>query len=215
MQGQSLRPFPNCLKRWIMCTPDNQEHNLSDMHNWALPENIIINLCVSHGAAINQKKCTPTLPLSPSGSSAPSFTALKRCNNRRVRELCWGVFTPAAWSAGRRGSFQTRLTSPMPGGRSPSLAGMSCVHASLMRVSPYVLLWTELYSVLHASEWQFDLHLYFVSFPFRNVCQTSCQSIFCQRWQLTGFYLKDNMVALWWEFWRGNWVIRSYKLWLR
>lgn len=131
MQGQSLRPFPNCLKRWIMCTPDNQEHNLSDMHNWALPENIIINLCVSHGAAINQKKCTPTLPLSPSGSSAPSFTALKRCNNRRVRELCWGVFTPAAWSAGRRGSFQTRLTSPMPGGRSPSLAGMSCVHASL------------------------------------------------------------------------------------
>lgn len=63
VRGQSLRPFPNRLKTGIMRTPDNRDHNLSDMHNWALLGKIIINLCVSHGVAINQKKHNPTLPL--------------------------------------------------------------------------------------------------------------------------------------------------------
>lgn len=61
--GQSLRPFPNRLKTGIMHTPDNRDHNLSAMHNWALLGKIIINLCVSHRAAINQEKHNPVLPL--------------------------------------------------------------------------------------------------------------------------------------------------------
>lgn len=61
--GQSLRPFSNRLKTGIMQTLDNRDHNLSAMHNWALLGKIIINLCVSHRAAINQKKHNPTLPL--------------------------------------------------------------------------------------------------------------------------------------------------------
>lgn len=48
--------------------------------------------------------------------------ALKRCNNRREQELWWGVFTPAAWRASRRSSFQTRLATPVPGGLSPTPA---------------------------------------------------------------------------------------------
>lgn len=125
VRGQSTGPFPNRLKTRIMHTPDNRLHNLSAMHNWASLRKIIINLCVSHRAAINQKKHNPTLPLSlslPLAHLLPLFMALKRCNNRRVRELWWGVFTPAAQSASRRSSFQTRLTSPIPGGTSPSPA---------------------------------------------------------------------------------------------
>lgn len=108
-----------------MRTPDNRAHNLSDMHNWALLGKIIINLCVSHGGRYQSRETqsrTPTLPPAPSGSSAPSFTALKRCNNRRVRQLCWGVFTPAVRGTSKRCSFQLRLNSPIPGGRSPSPA---------------------------------------------------------------------------------------------
>lgn len=64
----------NCLK-----TPDKWDHNLSNIHNWALLGTIYINLCVSRGASTSLKKQshTPTQPLAPSGSSAPSFSPKK------------------------------------------------------------------------------------------------------------------------------------------
>lgn len=100
-----MRPSPNIHQLGIMPLPDNRNHNLSAVHNWALLGKIIINLCISHGAAINQRKHnlshSHSLSLSPA-SSAPSFMALKRCNNRGVLEPWWAVFTPAAQSTSRR-----------------------------------------------------------------------------------------------------------------
>lgn len=85
-------------------------HNLSHRHNWALPWRVIINPCVSHGASSIKGNTT-----------AASFTPLKRCNDRRA-QLCWGVFTPAARSLNRRSTFQSGLSSQLPGEGSPSPA---------------------------------------------------------------------------------------------
>ena len=61
--GQSLRCLPDCLKLGLMCTLDNGDHFVSAMYNWTLPgKKNIINLCVSHGPAITQRKHNTTLP---------------------------------------------------------------------------------------------------------------------------------------------------------
>lgn len=141
--------------------------------------------------------------------------ALKRCNNRRVRELWWGVFTPAAQSTSSRSSFQTRLTSPIPGGRSTSpavaLRDVLCVCLSLSLNLPLAVDRAICTPCIRMTVW---LTLFFVSSPFGNVTG-----------QLSEWFLsvcaantvlledKDNMTMVYCIFCRHteNKVIKSYR----
>lgn len=134
----------------------NRGHNLSHIHNWALLCRVIINPCVSLGASSIKGNTT-----------AASFTALKRCNNRRA-QLWWGVYTPAARSLNRRSSFQSGLSSPFPGegSQSPAVVLRDVLRVCLcMCVCMCVCLSPSLFL---ATECQLDIFLYFVSFPFRT-----------------------------------------------
>lgn len=106
-------------------------------------EGIIINLCVSHGGCNQSETHNPTPRPAHCGSSAPSFTARKRCNKNRVAALpgsfhtccgSWGVGGGAQAVEWGSHSFshthkqsaalfnRQQLNSPIPRGRSPSPA---------------------------------------------------------------------------------------------
>lgn len=149
----------------------NRGHNLSHMHNWTLLCGVIINPCVSHGATSVKGNTT-----------AASFTALKRCNNRKA-QLWWGVYTPAARSLNRRSSFQSGLSSPLPGDGSPSpavvlrdiLRACLCMCACVC-MCVCVSLFLLLSSLKRSDSWTFSYILFHSP---SGLVHSSCQNHFC------------------------------------
>lgn len=90
-----MRHLPNCLKTGIMHTLDNKNHNLSDIHNWALLRKIIIKLCVLSTGQLSIKR--NTIPHSHSAScslwlTCPPFHSPKKMSEQKRAGALVGSF---------------------------------------------------------------------------------------------------------------------------